>query len=103
MPSLQGVTSSGNKTADAQICSTGRECFLHTVFLDPPSSGTATLTIYDSENSTVSGKNILAYVEVASTATGSEVYHLTTPVNANKGIYAVFTGTGSSYQVHYSI
>lgn len=103
MATMHGVTSSGSKTADAQICSTGRECFLHTIFLDPPSAGTATLTIYDSENSTVSGKNVLAYVESFSTDDSSQVYHLTTPVNTNKGIYAVFTGTGATYQVHFSI
>ncbi len=100
MSSLQGVTSSGLKTSDTTICT--RECYLHTIVLDPPSSGVATLTVYDSANSTTSGKNILWKMEV-SAGTSSDPQHFTTPVNANQGIHCVFTGTDSGFIIHYSI
>lgn len=100
MPSLTGVTSSGLKTADASILA--RPGYLHTIMVDPPSSGVATLTIYDSENSSVSGKTELAYIEIPA-GVASDPIHFTTPLNANRGIYGVLTGTAAGYIVHFSI
>lgn len=95
-----GVTSSGLKIADAQI-STLRS-MLHTLIVNPTSAGVGTVTVYDSENSSVSGKLELMKIVINSTDQ-SNTAHLTEPVNANRGIYIVATGTDISYIAHYTL
>lgn len=94
------ATSSGEKTDDAVICA--RPGYLHGFELLPPSAGTVTLKIYDSENSTVSGKTVLAQAKVA--AGQNSVYcAFLVPRVANRGIFAEVDVTTSSYTVAYSL
>lgn len=97
---LGGVTSSGLKSADSQICA--RECYLHSIIIGAPSAGTATMVIYDSENNTTSGKVELFY-HVSSSTSESQTIHFTNPVNCSKGIYVDITGTDLEYIIHYSV
>lgn len=95
-------TSSGQKTATAQIwTSTGS---LSGVDLTPPASGQASLLIYDSENSNLTNKVILAelLVDAGTVGINHEFY---APVGVNRGIYCVLTqtmGTDCRYYVRYS-
>jgi hypothetical protein len=91
-------TSTGLKTADYQIYAGPGS--LNTIFVDPPSVGVATLTIYDSANSAVSGKTELVYIEIPAGVT-SDAAHLTLPVAFNFGAYAVLTGTGAGFIAHF--
>lgn len=101
MSAIYPSTSSGLKTATAQI--TTRNSLLHTVMLDPPSSGTSSLTVYDSSAAGTTAGTELAYLEIDSTTATSVVLTLTNAVEAKNGIYAVLSGTGSSYVIHYGL
>ncbi len=97
-------TSSGQKTASAQISSSRGT--LAGVDLNGPTTGGAILTIYDSSNSTTAGKLILC--EVYCDAGMMSVNHeFTRPVAVNSGIYADLTyngsGSGSNFIVRYSL
>ncbi len=96
------VNSSGVKTASAQI-STQRG-FLAGIDMISPSSGTATLTVYDSADSNVSGKLVLAEMEVDAGMPSCNHEYLN-PVSVNKGIYAVLVdSTGSAnYIIRYAM
>lgn len=95
------ATSSDEKTASSAI--TTRPSFLHGFEVLPPPFGSATLKVYDSENSTVAGKKLLASAVVR--AGQNSVYlSLLTPRVANRGIYAVLTSTAAtSFVVAYSL
>ena len=92
-------TTSDQQSASAQIAS--RPGFFHGFELTPPNVGLATLKIYDSENSSISGKKILAEATVAA---GQNSIFLTyvVPRVANRGIYVTLTGT-TTYVVGYSL
>lgn len=91
-------TSSGVKIASSQIL-VGSGA-LHGVDLSPPTTGQSTLTVYDSENSTILGKLVLAEVYVdAGLATVNHEYF--NPVCVNRGIYTVFSGNGNNYIIRY--
>lgn len=68
--------------------------------LQPPASGQAILKIYDSENSTLTGKLVLAelYCDAGLSGLNHEFF---APVAVNRGIYAELTGT-ASYTVRYT-
>jgi hypothetical protein len=85
-------TSSGVKTASSQILSArGGLCGVDTT---APSSGSSVLTIYDSENSTTSGKLVLAEMHLDA-GLASLNHEYVVPVGANRGIYCVLTSTGA--------
>lgn len=92
----QTSTSSGEKSATAQITNLGG--YLHGFELNPPSTGIATLKIYDS----IGGTDLL--LTTATTAAGlSSIYvEFPTPRSCNKGIRAVLTGT-TTYVVAFSL
>lgn len=94
-------TSSGKKLGSAQIASfTGALCGIDVL---APDTGSVIVYIYDSENSSTSGKNILAELHVDAGLMGMN-HEFTRPVNANRGIYAEMIelgGTGSSFIVRY--
>lgn len=91
------ATSSGVKSATAQIIATGG--YLHGFELNPPSTGYATLNIYDSNNA---GTGFL--LTTASVAAGQNSIYCEFPTlrTANSGIYAVLTGT-TTYSVGFSL
>ncbi len=78
-----------------------RSGFLFGAFVEPPTTGVATLTIYDSSNSTTAGKKVLLKLQqFAGNSTTPAL--LPVPVIANQGIFCQFTGTGATYQIHYA-
>jgi len=91
------ATSSGVKSATSQITSTGG--YLHGFELNPPSTGYATLNIYDSG----SGDTTLL-ITTASVAAGQNSIYCEFPSlrTANSGIYAVLTGT-TTYTIGFSL
>ncbi len=91
------VTSSGELSSSTQITVIGG--YLHGFELNPPGTGIATLKIYDSDTG---GTNLL--ISTATTAYGlSSVYvEFPHPRVANKGIYAVLSGT-TTYSIGYSL
>lgn len=93
----QSVSSSGEKSSTAQITLIGG--FLHGFELNPPSSGLATLKIYDSN---AGGTSLL--LATATTAAGLPSIYVEFPYPraANSGIYAVLTGT-TTYSVGFSL
>lgn len=88
-------TSSGLKTAASQVSTlSGALCGIDVV---SASSGTNTLIVYDSFNSDLSGKRVLAVVD-ADAGTGSVNHEFFVPVGVNHGIYVDVTGPGTDYQ-----
>lgn len=95
------VNSSGVKTASAQVAS--RQSLLAGIDMISPETGTATLTLYDSENASVSGKTVLAEMEVDAGMPSCN-HEYGNPINANRGIYAVLAySTGSSADASFII
>lgn len=95
--------SSGRISDDQQIAT--RPCMLHGIIVDPPSTGTVSLTVYDSENSSVSGKKVLVYFEQLAGINSVPVNH-PAPLVANRGIYCVFSGidkANAGYIVYFSL
>lgn len=96
-------TSSGKKTLSSQISVLPGA--LVGIDLTPPTSGRATLTLWDSENTSTSGKLVL--VEVILDAGLQSVNHeFSIPVLVNRGLYAELTystGSGSTFIVRYTI
>lgn len=86
-------TSSGLKTASAQI--TSGPGALIGIDATPPDTGMTTITIYDSENSTTSGKLVIA--EIHLDAGHISVNHeYTIPIAVNRGIYCTYSSSGSN-------
>lgn len=93
-------TSSGVKSASAQI-SVMPGAFAG-IDATPPNAGYTNIVVYDSENSSVSGKLVLAEIHLdAGHISVNHEYML--PVAVNRGIYCVMTstGTGSTYVARY--
>lgn len=91
------VSTSGEKSSTAQITLIGGH--LHGFELNPPSSGLATLKIYDSN---AAGTSKL--VSTATTAAGLPSIYVEFPYAraCNSGIYAVLTGT-TTYVIGFSL
>lgn len=91
------VSSSGEKSATAQITQIGGH--LHGFELNPPSSGLATLKIYDSKSA-----GTTSLISTATTASGlASIYvEFPGPRACNSGIYAVLTGT-TTYVIGFSL
>lgn len=92
-----GVTSSGERSATVQITTTGG--YLHSLQINPPSSGYATLKVYDSNNA---GTTLLIATVAVSAGLNSIYLSLPHPQTANNGIYAVLTGT-TTYTIGFSL
>lgn len=95
-------TSSGLKTSSAQISSMSGS--LMGVDVQSPTSGSNLLTIYDSENSSTSGKKVLVIIEADAGMVGIN-HEFFAPVAVNRGIYVAVSGTGTdySYIVRYAL
>jgi hypothetical protein len=93
------ATSSGLRTTSAQVYSMPAMLYMATI--DPPTTGVATFTVYDSADANISGKTILLYVEQMA-GINSVPYPSPVPIVANYGLYCVLTGTDAGYIVHYS-
>lgn len=93
-------TPSGLKTASAQII-VGPGA-LSGLDGTAPTSSDVTVTLYDSEDSNVSGKLVLAIIELDAGMV-SVNHEFFSPVAVNRGIYASVAGagTGYSYNVRY--
>ncbi len=94
------VNSSGRKTANAQIAVL--RSFLTGIDLKAPASGSANLTIYDSNNSTLTNKTILSEIQVDA-GLASCNHEFSNPIQANQGIYAVLTDASgtSAFVIRY--
>ena len=97
MPSMETSTTSGLRTADAAI--TTRPAKLQTIMLIDGGAG-ATLTVYD--NASAASGNVL-FKGFVGAGSSSETFHLTTAVEANKGLFADVAGAGAAYIIHYSL
>lgn len=95
-------TSSGLKTTSTQIST--QPGSLSGVDVRSPTSGVSYLTLYDSENSSTSGKLVLAVVE-ADAGMVSVNHEFFIPVAVNRGIYAELSGSGvdAQYIVRFSL
>ncbi len=93
------ATPSDELSASSNV--TTRSSFLHGFEINPPAIGVATLKIYDSENSTLTNKKLMA---TATVAAGQNSIYLSfiMPRVANRGIRAVITGT-TTFVVGYSL
>lgn len=96
------VNSSGVKSATTQICT--MRGFLGGLDMISPDTGTATLTLYDSENTDTINKLILAEMEVDAGMPSCN-HEYTNMVVANRGIYAVLTDTSgtATFVVRYAL
>lgn len=87
-------SSSGLKTTSAQIVAIPGSLMGFDVMA--ASSGQNFFTIYDSEDSNVSGKTVLALIE-ADAGMVSINHEFFAPVGVNRGIYVAVSGTGTGY------
>lgn len=96
------TNSSGSKTVSAQI--SVLRSLLSGIDMISPTTGTATLTIYDSNNSTTSGKLVLAEMEVDAGMPSCN-HQYTNMVQANNGIYVELTDSSNSasYIIRYAL
>ena len=94
------ATSSGIKTASAQIMN-GAGCLMG-IDVQSPASGITLLTIYDSADSDITNKLVLAEVEMDA-GFMSLTHEYMAPVVANNGIYVIMTGPSLRYIVRYSL
>ena len=98
MASINYSTTSDRQTASAQIATfSGALCG---VDMQPPTSGQATLYIYDSEDSSTAGKKLIAEVFVDAGMPGMQQEYFV-PVVVNRGIYCTLTGSNASYIVRF--
>lgn len=92
------ATSSGEKSATAQIISLGG--YLHGFELNPPATGLSTLKIYDSNNGSTD-----KLITTATCAAGLNSIYVEFPTlrTTNLGIYAVLTGAATTYVIGFSL
>jgi hypothetical protein len=94
------TTTSGRKTSSEVILAApGALCG---VDMQPPTSGQATLYIYDSENSNTSGKLIIAELVCDAGMNGLQ-HEYFLPATVNRGLYAELTGANASYIVRFTM
>lgn len=89
---MNDSTPSGLKTGD-QLIFAGPGS-LHGIDVIAPTSSVNYVTVYDSEDSTVSGKLEVAFVE-ADAGMVSVNHEFFTPVVCNRGCYIKITGNGT--------
>ena len=91
------ATSSGIKSADAIISSTG--AYLVGVVLIPDGTNACSIVVY--EGTAASGVEV-AKLALGVTQTAPQQLLFNIPISCNKGIYCDVTGTGANYIVYYS-
>src|SRR5947207_1630937 len=97
-----GLTSTGAQSASFQINANPGQLFGFSLYGD--GTNAASLIIYDSENSSVSGKLELAELQLKATEKqASAPDFLNHGIVANRGMYAVLSGTGASCIVYYTL
>lgn len=89
------VNSSGVKLVSSQI--TVLRSFVAGIDMISPSTGTATLTVYDSKDNSTSGKLILAEMEVDAGMPSCNHEYMNM-INANQGIYAQLVDNSGTSQ-----
>lgn len=94
------VTSSGLKTASAQI--TNMSGFLHSIIINPPNTGIATIELFNSEDSNTAGKLSLGRFSCAA-GQNSLYFAALVPMAAERGIYASVLSGSAAFVVGYSI
>lgn len=96
------TNSSGVKSASSQVST--RQSFMAGIDMISPETGTATLTVWDSENSTTAGKLVLAQMEVDAGMPSCN-HEYGNPINANRGIYVTLTDVSgtASYIIRYAL
>lgn len=94
-------TSSGLKSADAQIMTMPGRLFIVSLLGD--GTNAASVTVYDSEDSNTSGKVVLAKLNLDAGLVQAEAFVAEEGVICNRGIYCDVSGTGAEYLVHYSL
>lgn len=92
------VTTSDEQSASATIYAA--QSHFHSLELLPPTSGYATLKVYDSENDTLTGKRMIAEATV-SAGMNSIYLALPAPRVCNRGVRAELTGT-TTYIIGFS-
>jgi hypothetical protein len=95
---IQPSTSSGSLGATALIMSI--PCRLCSIDILPPATGTASLIVYDNNTSSSTSALVLCQIYISASSTQSVNFDLSTPRAANKGLYAVLTGT-TTYNLGY--
>lgn len=94
-------TSSGQQVSTGQV-SIMRGALLG-IDLTPPSSGYATLLIYDSENSDLTTKKIISEIVVDAGYLGLNHEYMV-PLGVDRGLYCVLSySSGSSADSHYYV
>lgn len=91
------ASSSGEKSVTSQITVIG--AYLCGFELNPPSTGLATLKMYDSN---AAGTSLLLATATTAAGLASIYVEFPYPRTANSGIYAVLTGT-TTYSVGFSL
>lgn len=100
--SREGLTSSGVQSASFQLTSMASQLFGMALYGD--GTNAATLTIYDSANSTTSGKLVIGQLLLAATEKqASAPDFMNHGIVANNGMYAVLSGTGASCIAYYAL
>lgn len=97
---MNQANSSGLLTASAQVSTLAGRIYGLQVTGDATNAGLA--IVYDSENSTVSGKTVLCKVRVTAGAPSNEIV-FNEGVILNRGIYVALTGTGCEAIAYYSL
>lgn len=100
MSNILRATSSGVLTGNAQVSSLSG--YLMGVDVQAPATGITTITIYDSNNSTTSGKLVLSEI-VMDAGFMSLTHEYFAPVCSNNGLYVTLSGPTLRYIVRYSL
>lgn len=98
MASMETATSSGLLAASTLVA-TRRAKLMGITLLQ--ASAASTVIVYDNNAAAASG-TVLAQVN-NNTNTSTATLYFNFPVEANKGLYAVITGTGANIILHYAL
>jgi len=93
------ATSSGLKTSSAVIYD--KSCRLQSVQVNTDGTNAATVIVYDSEDTTTSGRLVLAKFIVPGAQGGDFRHFNDIGIYANRGLYCTISGTGAEAIVAY--
>lgn len=91
-------TSSGLKSASAQI--SAKNAYLYSIEIVPPSTGISVVSIYDNSAGDSSGLLLATLSQYAGESSKPMIFPM--PINANKGLSAILSGTATNYVIHYA-
>lgn len=92
-------TSSGLLSASTIIAP--RNAYLYSIEIVPPSTGISKVEVFDSKTATSVGKIALGSCsQYAGESSKPVIFPM--PVNANEGLYAVLSGTATSFIIHWA-